>query len=97
MLKVGIQQGGFHHVFLQALRLKHIITSIDHVIQKVQDGRRGEKGIHMGKKKKKKNADCNNFTFRPTRRGSNFNLRWSSEAQVAIFREKSFYSVIFRI
>ena len=69
MLKVGIQQGGFHHVFLQALRLKHIITSIDHVIQKVQDGRRGEKSIHMGKKKKK-NADCNNFTPRPTRDGA---------------------------
>ena len=42
MLKIGI------HVFHQALRLKHIIKSIDHVIQKVQDGLRGEKGIHMG-------------------------------------------------
>lgn len=48
MLKVGIHKGGFHYVFHQALRLKHIIKSIDHVIQKVQDGRRGEKGVHMG-------------------------------------------------
>ena len=48
MLKLGTQKGGFNHVFHQALRLKHIIKSIDNVIQKVQDGRRGENGKHMG-------------------------------------------------